>query len=76
MTNSDHRDNLEYRQCRQKLGAFTVQLSKGDPRQPFLRELVIPVGATGYVALFEIDDNETVTILAVRTVLAGQRVGI
>jgi plasmid stabilization system protein ParE len=33
---------------------------------PFLRELVIPFGATGYVALFEIDDNETVTILAVR----------
>jgi plasmid stabilization system protein ParE len=33
---------------------------------PFLRELVIPFGATGYVALFEIDDNETVTIPAVR----------
>jgi plasmid stabilization system protein ParE len=33
---------------------------------PFLRELVIPFGATGYVALFEIDDDKTVTILAVR----------
>ncbi len=33
---------------------------------PFLRELVIPFGATGYVALFEIDDAETVTVLAVR----------
>jgi plasmid stabilization system protein ParE len=33
---------------------------------PFLRELVIPFGAAGYVALFEIDDNKTVTILAVR----------
>ncbi len=31
-----------------------------------LRELVIPFGGTGYVALFEIDDNETVTIVAVR----------
>ena len=33
---------------------------------PFLRELVIPFGAAGYVALFEIEDNETITILAVR----------
>ena len=39
---------------------------KGTRGNPFLRELVIPVGATGYVALFEIDDNGTVTILAVR----------
>jgi plasmid stabilization system protein ParE len=36
------------------------------PGNPFLRELVIPFGGTGYVALFEIDDAETVTILAVR----------
>jgi plasmid stabilization system protein ParE len=33
---------------------------------PFLRELIIPFGHTGYVALFEIDDASTVTILAVR----------
>lgn len=33
---------------------------------PFLRELLIPFGAAGYVALFEIDDGETVTVLAVR----------
>lgn len=33
---------------------------------PFLRELVIPFGHSGYVALFEIDDAATVTILAVR----------
>ncbi|GAB1394795.1 hypothetical protein MASR1M60_29590 [Rhodocyclaceae bacterium] len=33
---------------------------------PFLRELVIPFGAVGYVALFEIDDAETVSVLAVR----------
>lgn len=36
------------------------------PGNPFLRELVIPFGATGYVALFEIDDDKTVSILAVR----------
>lgn len=33
---------------------------------PFLRELLIPFGSNGYVALFEIDDARTVTILAVR----------
>ena len=33
---------------------------------PFLRELIIPFGASGYVDLFEIDDEQTVTILAVR----------
>ena len=33
---------------------------------PFLRELIVPFGRTGYVALFEIDDPSTVTILAVR----------
>ena len=33
---------------------------------PFLRELVIPFGYAGYVALFEIEDAATVTILAVR----------
>lgn len=32
---------------------------------PFLRELVIPFGSAGYVALFEID-SDTVNILAVR----------
>lgn len=33
---------------------------------PFLRELVIAFGHAGYVALFEIDDAKTVTVLAVR----------
>jgi plasmid stabilization system protein ParE len=33
---------------------------------PFLREIVIPFGAAGYVALFEIEDSQTVTILALR----------
>ncbi len=35
-------------------------------RSPFLRELLIPFGRSGYVALFEIDDAASVTILAVR----------
>jgi plasmid stabilization system protein ParE len=32
----------------------------------FLRELLIPFGSSGYVALFEVEDATTVTILAVR----------
>jgi plasmid stabilization system protein ParE len=39
---------------------------KAIPGNPFLREMVIPFGASGYVALFEIDHEESVTILAVR----------
>ena len=35
-------------------------------KSPFLRELVIPFGHSGYVALFEVEDAATVTILAVR----------
>lgn len=34
--------------------------------QPLLRELVIPFGSAGYVALFEIDGPGQVSILAVR----------
>jgi plasmid stabilization system protein ParE len=33
---------------------------------PFLRELVIPFGSAGYVALFEIESGNTVSILALR----------
>ena len=33
---------------------------------PRIREIVIPFGRSGYVALFEIDDARTVTVTAVR----------
>lgn len=33
---------------------------------PFLRELVIPFGTSGYVVLYEIENHSTVTIIAVR----------
>jgi plasmid stabilization system protein ParE len=33
---------------------------------PFLRELLIPFGATGYVVLYEIEGSALVQILAVR----------
>ncbi len=35
-------------------------------RSPFLRELIIPFGRSGYVALFEIVANDVVVILATR----------
>ena len=33
---------------------------------PFLREMLIPFGRSGYVVLFEVEDASTVTLLAVR----------
>lgn len=45
---------------------FPFACRKADPQNPFLRELVISFGSNGYVALFEIDDETTVTVLAVR----------
>jgi len=35
-------------------------------KSPFLRELIIPFGRTGYVALFEIVDPTEVVVAAVR----------
>jgi plasmid stabilization system protein ParE len=45
---------------------FSCRKAVGGAGTPFLREMIIPFGTSGYVALFEIDDPETVTILAVR----------
>ena len=47
------------------LGRSPFIYRKAGP-SPFLRELLIPFGHSGYVALFEIEDASTVTILAVR----------
>ena len=44
---------------------FPFNCRKADD-SPFLRELIIPFGSAGYVALFEIEDQSTVTILAIR----------
>lgn len=43
---------------------FTCRKASAD--DPFLREMVISFGSAGYVALFEIEKENTVTILAVR----------
>ncbi len=48
------------------LQAFPFACRKATPEHPFLREMVISFGQAGYVALFEIDDADTVTVLAVR----------
>lgn len=54
-----------------KNGIHTLKSSpfscrKASLNSPFFRELIIPFGSSGYVALFEIEDNHTVTVLAVR----------
>lgn len=46
-----------------KRSPFIYRKAEDDP---FLRELLVPFGSSGYVALFEIEDATTVTILAVR----------
>ena len=48
------------------LRGFPFSTRKVGSDNPFLRELVISFGGGGYVALFEIDDDQTLTILAVR----------
>jgi plasmid stabilization system protein ParE len=49
-----------------ELFPFSCRKAIGGPGNPFLRELVIPFGESGYVALFEIEGSRRVTILAVR----------
>lgn len=48
------------------LQTFPFVCRKADADNPFLRELLITFGASGYVALYEIEDERTITILAVR----------
>ena len=48
------------------LSSFPFSSRKATADNPLLREMLIPFGGAGYVALYEIDDAETITILAVR----------
>jgi plasmid stabilization system protein ParE len=48
------------------LKTFPFTCRKAQADTPFLRELIISFGANGYVALFEIEENAIVTILALR----------
>jgi plasmid stabilization system protein ParE len=48
------------------LASSPFSCRKAAPDNTFLRELIIAFGASGYVALFEIDGAKAVTVLAVR----------
>ena len=54
------------RKAADMLETFPYTCRKVEPDNPYLRELVVAFGDAGYVALFEIEDERTVTILAVR----------
>ena len=45
---------------------FPYACRKASAESPFLREMLISFGNSGYVALFEIEPENVVTILAVR----------
>jgi plasmid stabilization system protein ParE len=48
------------------LRTFPFSCRKASPDHPLLRELIISFGSNGYVALFEIENSNTVTVLAIR----------
>lgn len=48
------------------LRMFPFTCRKIDDGNPFLRELIVSFGSSGYVLLFEVETAEQVTILAVR----------
>jgi len=48
------------------LEEFPFSCRRAEETDPFLRELLISFGDAGYIALFEVDDAHTVTVLAVR----------
>ena len=45
---------------------FPFACRKATSENPFLREMLISFGHSGYVVLFEIEDKTIVTILAIR----------
>jgi plasmid stabilization system protein ParE len=48
------------------LEAFPFSCRKASSEHPLMRELIVSFGARGYVVLFDIEDDQTVTVLAVR----------
>ena len=48
------------------LEEFPFSCRKAEDSNPFVREILIPFGSAGYVALFEIENQQTITVLAVR----------
>lgn len=47
-----------------RFSPFSCRKAAAD--KPFLRELIVPFGSSGYVALFEIEPGNRVNVLAVR----------
>ena len=48
------------------IGEFPFSGRVVDERFPFIREFIISFGSAGYVALFEIEGDSLVTVLALR----------
>lgn len=48
------------------LQQFPFTCRKIDPGNPLVRELLVPFGNAGYALQYEIEDEHTITILAVR----------
>jgi plasmid stabilization system protein ParE len=48
------------------LQQFPFSCRKAEADNPFLRELIVSFGSSGYVLLFEIADADVITILAIR----------
>ena len=48
------------------LELFPFTCRKADQDDPFLRELMISFGSSGYIALFKVDEDNIVTIAAIR----------
>lgn len=53
-------------QAIEALKQFPFTCRKATSENPFLRELVIHFGVSGYVALFEMEEGNVITIIAVR----------
>jgi plasmid stabilization system protein ParE len=67
------RDIATARRAREEIGKsteflrdFPFSCRKVDPDNPFIREILISFGESGYVALFEVENDVFVTVLAVR----------
>ncbi len=57
---------VSIRKAAEMLESFPYTCRKAEPDNAYLRELVVSFGDAGYVVLFEIEDERTVNILAVR----------
>ncbi|KQQ73997.1 plasmid stabilization protein [Rhizobium sp. Leaf321] len=45
---------------------FPLMARRASREDPLVRELVVPFGSSGYLILFKLIDDQTVTILAIR----------